>query len=217
MMTVREVNQPQQRRSQNTMNRMMDAATALLEEKSWLELTVQDIVSEAECSVGAFYGRFKDKDGLLHALDKRFFDGLIQLIETAEADLAAQPHTLPQTIEALTRMVVVLHSQQQGLMRTLILQARLFPEPRFREQENRLWEKFPQLMALVLRHEAEINHPDPAVAAHFGFIQLFFTVREMTIWPHVAANMPLQEEALVEGLASTYLAYLHHGAGFAMK
>lgn len=52
---------PQQSRSQRTMNRILDAAEALLEEKSFQELTINDIVQKAGCSVGPFTAVLKTK------------------------------------------------------------------------------------------------------------------------------------------------------------
>ncbi len=46
----------------------------LLEEKLFEEISIAEIVEQAGCSVGAFYGRFKDKNSLLMALDERHFE-----------------------------------------------------------------------------------------------------------------------------------------------
>ncbi len=194
------------------MNRILDAAEALLDEKSFQELSIQEIVTTAKSSVGAFYGRFPDKDALLHALDDRFFDTLIELIETTLTQSKWETMTLAQTVRELTRLVVVLHSHKQGLQRTLIMQARLTPDPRFRQREGRLWEYFPRLMTLVLAHRGEIGHEHVETAVQFGFLQLYYTAREMLLWPHIASNMPYQGEELVEMLALTYLNFLR-GAG----
>ncbi len=202
------INQPQQARSQRTMTRMLDAAEALLEEKSWSELTIQEVVSRAGSSVGAFYGRFNDKDGLLHALDERYFVDMIAQIEAAVAQPRWASMTLAETITALAQLIVALHSRKQGLMRTLILQARLINDPRFREREARLNRYTPQLLALVLAHRAEIQYPEPETAVQFGFLQMFYTAREMLLWPHLAESMPYQGDDLAQALARAYLGYL---------
>ncbi len=59
---------PQQRRSAQTRERIIKSVTSLLEADAYSSATVQDIVSAAGCSVGAFYGRFKDKDAVLYAI-----------------------------------------------------------------------------------------------------------------------------------------------------
>ena len=108
--------------------------------------------------MGAFYGRFNDKDGLLHALDERYFASMIEMIETAVARPQWATLTLAETIAVLAQLTVELHSQKTGVMRTLILQARLVNDPRFRAREERLNRYAPQLLALILAHRDEIRH-----------------------------------------------------------
>ena len=203
-----KVNRPQQARSQRTMNRILDAAADLLEEKAWQDLSIQEIVSAANSSVGSFYARFQDKDGLLQALDDRFFDRLIEQIDAVVADPAWQALSLAATVQGLARLIVAIHSEQKGVQRTLITAARLTPDPRYREREDRLWAHTPKLLALLLAHEAEIRREPAGPAAQFALLQMFFTAREMLLWEHVAVHMPLQGEALVTALAEACLNYL---------
>ncbi|GIU84671.1 MAG: hypothetical protein KatS3mg008_1446 [Acidimicrobiales bacterium] len=53
------------------MDRFLDATAELLEDRPFEEISVQDIVRRAGRSVGSFYGRFRDKDGVLLALAER--------------------------------------------------------------------------------------------------------------------------------------------------
>src|SRR6185369_9416131 len=64
---------PRQSRSQETLDRILDAAEGVLADKSFSEATLAEIVDRAGVTVGAFYRRFPDKDALLHHLDERFF------------------------------------------------------------------------------------------------------------------------------------------------
>src|SRR3954466_6943772 len=64
---------PQQSRSQETLDRILDAAEQVLETKAFGEATLAEIMERAGVTVGAFYRRFPDKDALLHHLDERFF------------------------------------------------------------------------------------------------------------------------------------------------
>ena len=207
-MTQAAVNEPQQTRSARTMEKIVTATEALLAEKDWSEVTIQEIVDRADCSVGAFYGRFRDREGLLHALDERFFDELIALIETTASSSTWETTSLAETITAIAGLVVDLHRHKQGVMRTLILQARLQDDARFREREAQVMQSLPGVTSLILAHRDEIQHKDPEAAVLFGFLQLFFSAREMLIWPHIAPDVPFQGEALVTALARSYLSYL---------
>ena len=207
-MTQKHVNTPKQLRSQQTMNKMLEAAEQILETKSWQTLTIQEVVKVAGTSVGAFYGRFKDKDGLLHALDERYFDTLIGMIESTVGQPQWASMNLPETIYQLAAMIVDIHQKKQGVLRTLIMQARLEDDPRFREREARLLQFLPQVMSIILAHQAEITHEDRETAVKFAILQMFYTVREMTIWSHLTSRMPYQNASLSIAIAQACLGYL---------
>src|SRR4030095_13323410 len=81
---LRWVRPPQQRRSQQTLDRILDAAEALVAEKGFDDTPVAEIARRAGASVGAFYSRFPAKDALLGALNDRF---VAQAVATADAAL----------------------------------------------------------------------------------------------------------------------------------
>lgn len=202
------VNRPKQLRSQRTMISMLEAAETLLEQKSWQALTIQDVVSAAGCSVGAFYGRFKDKDGLLHALDERYFERLADLLQVALLQTDWSKLELVETVHRLARLVVTLHQEKQGVMRTLILQARLYNDARFREREARLRSYLPAIQMILLAHRDEIRHNDAETAVRYAYLQMYYSAREMLIWPHLTPTMPYQDDALIAALSHSFLTYL---------
>ena len=72
--SLRWVRPPQQERTRASLTRLLDAAETLLGEKSFDEVSIAEVTREARTSIGGFYRRFADKDGLLHALHERFCD-----------------------------------------------------------------------------------------------------------------------------------------------
>ncbi len=92
------VQQPVQERSLQTMNRILDATSQLLEQKLFEEISIAEIVELAGCSVGAFYGRFKDKDSLLKALDARHFEAFNAGSQQLISELQSRPEPLPVVI-----------------------------------------------------------------------------------------------------------------------
>ena len=202
------INKPKQTRSQRTLESILSAAERLLETTSFNDLTIQQIVKEAGSSVGSFYARFKDKEALLHALDDRYFDELIGVVDSVLADPAWQSLTLTETVQKLAELTVQVHQNKKGVARTLILQARLTPDPRYREREDRLWQSFPQLLELVLKHRDEIKHPQVETAVQLGFLQIYFAAREFLLWTHITDNLPDVGTSLANELAHMYLNYL---------
>ena len=68
---LRWVKPPRQARSQHTLDRLLDAAEALVHEKGGFDdVPIAEIVRRAESSVGSFYSRFPDKDALLQAMGR---------------------------------------------------------------------------------------------------------------------------------------------------
>ncbi len=204
---------PQQQRSLETMTRILDATAALLEDKTFDELTINEIVGQAECSVGAFYGRFKDKDGLLHALDERYFTEFGARIEQFFRDFNQQLHSLEELVQATVQVVANMHQHQRGLMRTLILRARTSSDDRFRQREQLLLDLFPRYKSLMLAFSAEINHPDPDKAVNFGFYQMFTSVRERLLWGGAFPFSEVPEGEFLEEAARGFYLYLKNLPG----
>src|SRR3954464_12195673 len=120
-MTIPRFRPPRQARSQMTLDRILDAAERVLDEKSFTEATVAEIMERAGVTVGAFYRRFPDKDALLHHLDERFFAELHR-----RADEVLTPDRWPERrarpiIEEFAVQAVDVYSTRRGLLRSLFL------------------------------------------------------------------------------------------------
>lgn len=87
---------PLQMRSQQTVQRVLDAASALLQQISLDEITTTRIAAEAGLSIGALYRFFPDKQSIIDAIAVRHVEqfkaelesGVMKEIESAFADLA---------------------------------------------------------------------------------------------------------------------------------
>jgi AcrR family transcriptional regulator len=203
------VQQPQQARSRETMTQILDAAARILETKTFEELTISEVVQQAGASVGAFYGRFKDKEGLLHALDERFFAEFERGVREILSRPGFAEAPLPQVVREVAFFLAKNYQRQRGLLRSLNLKARLYGDSRFKQREQRAWDElYPQLQDILLRRQAEIRHPNPALATHLGFQQLFFALREFLLWEPLRAGQTYPLDVLVDELTHAYLAYL---------
>jgi len=60
----------------------------------------------------------------------------------------------------------------------------------------------------VLEHRAELAHPQPELAAELGLVMVLFTIRELVLWDHLAAIVPIPDQRLVEQLTRAFLAFL---------
>lgn len=203
------IQQPQQVRSRKTMAQIMDAAAEILESKTFEELTLSEVVQQAGTSVGAFYGRFKDKEGLLHALDERFF----RKFESGFESLISTPGWTGQPLATIIRQTVdflsAAYSTNRGVLRSLNLKARLHSDSRYREREQRAWNiLFPKLQDTLLQHKEEMTHPNPILATRLGFQQMFFALREILLWEPLRESPTYSKVQLAEELTRAYIRYL---------
>ncbi len=203
------IQQPQQNRSRATMEQILDAAAEILEIKNFETLTISEVVEKAGTSVGAFYGRFRDKEALLHALDARFFadfeQGFFQLL----APSRWQGKSAAYIIQDACRFLFAVYNRQKGVLRSLNLKARLENDPAFRKREQRAWDElFPLLQAALLACKDEIRHPNPPLAIRLGFQQMFFSMREILLWEPLRGSAPYDSEVLIKELSRAFFAYL---------
>jgi AcrR family transcriptional regulator len=63
-----------QNRSRKTRDALLAAGWKLLAKTSWDQLSVNDIVAEADSSVGSFYSRFADKDSYFDSLASQWLE-----------------------------------------------------------------------------------------------------------------------------------------------
>lgn len=199
---------PQQSRSQETLGRILDAAERVLEEKSFSDATLAEIMERAGVTVGAFYRRFPDKDALLHHLDERFFTEVRghaeELLDPVRWKGASFARILPQ----LTHIAVPLFRMRRGLLRTLFIRARTDAKIQASARElNGLF--LSKLQTLTQERVAEVLHPNPVVAVDTGFRILVGALRETVVFGEVWPAAPaMSDDQLAHELARSYLAYL---------
>lgn len=203
------VRSPQQARSRDTLRRIVDATRALLEEKPFHAITVTEITQRARSSVGAFYNRFVDKESLLDYLDELYAREVIEQCQALADRDDHEDASLRQLIQGLLRFLIDFHRQRPGLLRTLILEARMQPEGSFRERTERMKSQLPPLLDLLAARSEEITHPHPKLAIWLGFVMVFHTIREVILFPEALppGEAPDSEELVTE-LTDAYLAYL---------
>jgi AcrR family transcriptional regulator len=205
---LRWVRPPQQLRSQETLHRILDAAEALVADKGFEDTPVAEVVHRADSSVGAFYARFRDKDGLLHALYDRYMAEAM-----ATADEALDPERwegakVGEILEAVTVFLTKIYRERSGLIRAFVV--RNHADAEFRARQERLSHYVSDgLCALLLARGGEIAHPDPARAAAFGLTLVISTLESVLLFGELRSGaLALSDDELASELTHAYLAYL---------
>jgi AcrR family transcriptional regulator len=159
------IHAPQQARSRETLERLLDAAEAVIAEKGVEGASVAEIARRADSSIGAFYARFHDKEGLLRYLFERFDE---QADATARAALdPARWEGVPlrQAFETMLRFLVDVLHEKRGLLAAMV--ARMPSSPSVGLLGERTLARVAELVVtLVQARRATTTHPDLERAVH---------------------------------------------------
>jgi AcrR family transcriptional regulator len=201
------VRPPAQDRSQRTLERLLDATERLLDQRPFDRISVQDIVAEADASVGAFYGRFPSKDAVLHALHERYVAEGQATNAQALSPATWDGVPLPDVIRGLCAFVVAFLRQHPGLRRALVL---ALADPVFRARSAALAsDVVDRVAALLEARRAEHAHPDPAVAADVAHRILFSLADQHALYgAESPTGHPLSDDTLVAETTRAIVGYL---------
>jgi AcrR family transcriptional regulator len=168
------VRAPRQKRSQETLDRILDATERLLLKRRFESLSVQEIVRASGTSVGAFYNRFRDKDSLIWGLYDRYDDNLDDWISDWRRRQGEPPADLIQAAAWVTRYLIETLQARRHLLRALALLVRAHPEAEQGAQARRTAQhRF--LIDALLAHRDQTLHPEPERAAQvavFGAVSI---------------------------------------------
>jgi AcrR family transcriptional regulator len=199
------VRAPQQARTREGLARLLDAAEALVTARGFDDVGIAEIARRAGSSVGAFYRRFADKDGLLHALHERFCDEARATADAALAPARWSGAATETVVRQFTRFLVQVFREREGFFRTIL--QRGAADPVVRERTDRLFEHLADRLAALLRgRRGDIAHGDPRLAATVGLRVVIGTLT------HTIQTQPrtlsLTDDRLGAELARVFIAYL---------
>ena len=201
------VRAPQQTRSQATLDRLCAAAAELLEERHWHEISVAEIATRANSSVGSFYARFVDKDALLDYLDERYAESVIQMTANLAEEVRTSDPTLEELVPLLVGTLVDFHRARPGLIRALVMRARLFREPAYDERTMRMNEAALGLLELL---EERVPFSGGGRRCFLAFSFMFSALRDRVLFSEsvMDPDPAAATEELTRELSRAMLAYL---------
>ncbi len=197
-----------QARSQETLERILEAAEELVSERGFDNATVSEIVRRANSSVGAMYARFNDKDSLLVCLHERFCEQALATTDMALDPARWEGASIADIFSTTTPFLVHTYHHKRGLMRAFILRGSC--DDQFAEQASRVGRAISEkLINLLMARRDEIKHPNPELAVDFGLRMIFDTLDQETLYADFQrTKIKLSQEQLAEELSRTFLSYL---------
>lgn len=116
-----------QKRSAETERRLLNAGEALFAERGFDGTKISDIIEKSGCSIGSFYHRFGDKDGLAKVMVDRYLTDAIATINAADFS-KSNYGDLRGMFSALSRMVFEFMTARLGVYRAAQYLAHTDPE-----------------------------------------------------------------------------------------
>ncbi|MFI8836455.1 TetR/AcrR family transcriptional regulator [Streptomyces afghaniensis] len=203
----------QQERSRITERKILAAARQALAEDGWEGLAVARVAAAAGVSVGSVYGRFTDKDGLVHAVQHDMLDEVDADLRDAFARLGERTDTpsaqlVADAVHALVEQV----TRHGAVMGRLILRAAA--DPSLRERGKATGALAEELFtSLVLDRSDQLACPRPETAVPMAFRAVFSTAMWQVIFgPDAAGCRPITRHRQLQELIALCQAYLL-GAG----
>lgn len=172
---------PRQARSRASLERMLDAAEGLLDDRYFHELRIEEIARRANVSIGSLYCRFPNKDAILIALYERYKQELSELIPDAEIR-SAEGKPLRPRVAVLVKWLLERSRRRRGLLRALIMEVRLHPE-RYQAQGSQLSCAAMRFFeGYLLPNRDEITHRDPVTAIRMACFAASCVLREKVVF-----------------------------------
>jgi AcrR family transcriptional regulator len=203
---------PQQRRSRESFDRVLDAGIALLREDGFEGFTLQEVSRRARLSVGSIYARAPSKEALILAIYDREMARIAERQQQIEADSHREGLTGRELVETLVRDMAELMLSESATLRVFMQRA---------PHDSVIWARgaaHSQVLAGVfetalLEHRDELAHPDPEVAIDVAYRFVYCTLaRRITHGPHFESDRELSDDRLVAELATAAADYLLAGA-----
>jgi len=205
---LQTVTGPKQARSERTLQRLLDAAEALIKEKGHATVSIPEIARRAGSSVGGFYARFRDRNELLRALEERHFIELSQRLETlADASRWVNASTA-QIVEAAVAELVTSTRERRHMIAAFLVRA--IEDPVIRAGGLRFRRTVEErISALLLQRRAEMHHPDPALAIELGIQTAFALMQQHVLIEETqAGGRALTDEDLRRELSTMFIRYV---------
>ena len=206
MSTKKESDTPlpsRQKRSEETTNRLIDAAEEILKTEGAEAATLRAIAEKANVSVGIVYRRFPDKDTILRSVYIRYFSKAAASNERVFAATDWSRYSTSFLIKIIIDGMLSSYRAHRNVLRALIMYARNHEDPAFRERAESMNEHaLDELVKVFETRRAEMNHPRPSEGIRFALTSVAAVAQDRVIF-HRSTDPHLPRELV--RLFSAYL------------
>ena len=199
---------PLQRRSQESLERVLQAGVEVLLEVGYEGFTLQEVSKRSGVSIGSIYARAPSKEALILAIYDREMakvgEANERLRETARLEDLKGRELIIALVELMARSTL----EHADILRVFMYRALVDPEI-WRRGSQRSSELARAFEEALLDHKDELNHPDPDLAIDVAFRMVYNTlVRRVSHGDKFESQRPLSEEDLIRELGEAVADYL---------
>jgi AcrR family transcriptional regulator len=200
---------PQQRRSRESLERVLKAGEKLLAKNGYEGFTIADVSREANLSVGSVYGRFDNKDALIHEIHSRLLERLsADAVEDvlSRADLLDFDEVVSQAVHGMADRM----HRERSILRVFMLLAPVDAHiAKAASAASRGVSR--AFTAAVLSHRDEITHRHPDRAADVAFRMVYDVLaRRVMYGPRFESELTIPWNDLVDEVIYGAIAYLRY-------
>lgn len=196
---------PQQARSREKYEAMVRAAEKLFGEQGIQDTSVQDIVTEAGVSIGAFYQRFENKEAIIYTIFNMLEEEMVPVGGAVEQLSGA---SLQETLKLLISLALKASRARRSVLVAMIMEVER--NPNMREYVSHLRNKMGAIYAKVLaQHADEITHSNIKRASTMANRILYAYITQALLYDgHEATEKALSYKVSDKELVNVLRAYL---------
>jgi AcrR family transcriptional regulator len=207
-MTEPTVRPPKQKRSQESLERVVEASIQLLEENGFEGFTIQDVSRRADVSVGAIYARFGNKESLLRAVHGEAMQAMARENDAVAAVDGRPDAEARDVVVAAVRAVAAIFRGNERLLRAFMHLGAVDDEIARRGSQSSI-DLSRGFAAAILAHREAIAHPSPPVAVDVAYRMAYCTfARQVMYGASFESDRAIEWDDLVEEVAYACAAYL---------
>lgn len=203
---------PKQQRSRESLDRVLEAATELLQDVGYEEMRIAEVAERASIGTASIYARVGSKYGLLLAVQARMVERLDRRAEQLLEPLLSFAGPFEQLVHAAITAVAELFRSEEALLR--VFMARADTDATVTASGSGSTMRLNDLFAQVLLSRCgEITHPEPETAVDVCFRMAYDTLaRRVMRGADWESRRELAWGELVDELAVAGDAYLRRAA-----
>ena len=202
---------PQQKRSRDSLQRVLEAGAQLFEDRGFELLTIQQVSERSGVSVGAIYSRFGNKESLVREIHRHAMGQIHEMnVLLAPGDWTNLPPN--ELVRETVRRASELFRVHRDLLRASMHLGAMdeVVSSRGSEGSREAADAFKSL--LIGELDGEIAHDDPDLAVDLCWRMIYSTLaRQVMYGPTFESSRMIEWDDLVHELGSACAAYLLKG------